>query len=95
MNQAAPNPLPAHSPRSPEALNEQNVDRIADRAQVPGYDRTALIPAVDDRHRRVPAAAERARRRAELEDVGVLAVVSSWPELTALVLPALSRRSAA
>jgi beta-phosphoglucomutase-like phosphatase (HAD superfamily) len=38
---------------------------------------------------------ERARRREELEDVGVLAVVSSWPELTELVLPALSRRSAA
>jgi mannitol 2-dehydrogenase len=45
MNQAATTPSSADSPRS-EALNEQNLDRIADRAQIPGYDRTALTPAV-------------------------------------------------
>jgi beta-phosphoglucomutase-like phosphatase (HAD superfamily) len=42
----------------------------------------------------VPAA-ERAERAAQLTDAGVLAVVSSWAELTDLLLPGLARRSAA
>jgi HAD superfamily hydrolase (TIGR01509 family) len=39
--------------------------------------------------------AERARRRGQLADAGVLTVVASWPELTDLVLPQLAQRSAA
>jgi beta-phosphoglucomutase-like phosphatase (HAD superfamily) len=42
----------------------------------------------------VPAG-ERAERAAQLRDAGVLAVVSSWAELTDLLLPALAERSAA
>ena len=40
----------------------------------------------------VPAA-ERAERAAQLTDAGVLAVVSSWAELTDLLLPGLARRT--
>jgi HAD superfamily hydrolase (TIGR01509 family) len=39
--------------------------------------------------------AERAEREAQLRDAGVLAVVSSWAELTDLVLPGLQQRSLA
>ena len=42
----------------------------------------------------VPAA-ERAERAAQLTDAGVVAVVSSWAELTDLLLPGLSRRPGA
>jgi beta-phosphoglucomutase-like phosphatase (HAD superfamily) len=42
----------------------------------------------------VPAA-DRPRRRAQLEDVGALAVVDSWQQLADLLLPQLVRRSAA
>ena len=36
---------------------------------------------------RFVAPAERAERAAQLREAGVLAVVSSWPELTELLLP--------
>jgi beta-phosphoglucomutase-like phosphatase (HAD superfamily) len=36
---------------------------------------------------------ERAERAAQLREAGVVAVVSSWPELTDLLLPALGRRT--
>jgi HAD superfamily hydrolase (TIGR01509 family) len=39
--------------------------------------------------------AERAERAAQLRDAGVLAVVTSWAELTDLLLPVLTRRPAA
>ena len=39
--------------------------------------------------------AERAGREAQLREAGVLAVVSSWAELTELVLPVLEQRTAA
>jgi HAD superfamily hydrolase (TIGR01509 family) len=39
--------------------------------------------------------AERAERAAQLQDAGVLAVVSSWAELTDLLLPELDERPAA
>jgi beta-phosphoglucomutase-like phosphatase (HAD superfamily) len=41
------------------------------------------------------APAERAERESQLRDAGVLTVVSSWAELTDLVLPGLQRRPAA
>lgn len=43
---------------------------------------------------RFVAPAERAEREAQLRDAGVLAVVSTWAELTELVLPVLERRPA-
>ncbi|GAB3351138.1 HAD family hydrolase [Modestobacter lapidis] len=43
---------------------------------------------------RFVAPAERAERAAQLREAGVLAVVSSWQELTALLLPGLERRAA-
>ena len=43
---------------------------------------------------RFVARAERAERAAQLRDAGVLAVVSSWQELTDLLLPELQRRAA-
>ena len=44
---------------------------------------------------RFVAPAERAEREAQLREAGVLAVVSSWRELTDLLRPALSDRTAA
>ena len=44
---------------------------------------------------RFVAPAERAEREAQLREAGVLAVVSSWTELTELVLPVLERRPVA
>jgi hypothetical protein len=38
--------------------------------------------------------AERAVREAQLREAGVLAVVSSWTELTDLLLPAMQQRAA-
>jgi HAD superfamily hydrolase (TIGR01509 family) len=43
---------------------------------------------------RFVAPAERAERAAQLREAGVLAVVSSWAELTELLLPTLERRTA-
>jgi len=43
---------------------------------------------------RFVAPAERAQRAAQLREAGVLAVVSTWSELTQLVLPVLERRPA-
>jgi beta-phosphoglucomutase-like phosphatase (HAD superfamily) len=44
---------------------------------------------------RFVAPAERAEREAQLREAGVLAVVSSWQELTDLLLPGLERRAGA
>ena len=54
------------------------------RAGCPTLGTVAFVPA-----------AEQDRRRGQLTDAGVLAVVASWPELIDLVLPGLARRPAA
>jgi len=46
MTDAVPTPSSPDGDRPAEPLNAQNLPRLADRAQVPTYDRTALTPAV-------------------------------------------------
>jgi fructuronate reductase/mannitol 2-dehydrogenase len=46
MTDAASTPSGTDSDRPAEPLNDANLHRLADRAQVPSYDRTALTPAV-------------------------------------------------
>jgi mannitol 2-dehydrogenase len=46
MTDAAYTPSTTHSDRPAEPLNSENLHRLADRAQVPTYDRAALTPSV-------------------------------------------------